>query len=489
MDQYTGLTTSTIAKQSQNKRGTFPRLFHARRDSASKPAAFPSGIILLAFRHGKCNRLWWLFSNDIENQSFASFAQAVRRPCTQQKLGGSTVLPVIHYRSMRREITIIAFLSVFVLVNFVSVKDFLSQEYFNFNGITTNTGRFQALPPVHVNSSWIGNQWIPPRGYHTFSPVDFLDYFASSRTTKTTTAKKPLSVLILGDSTGRRTYATLFALLEAAAAAASSPATSSHNIRVQALDARHVIDFGKNGAPNERCLPKSADDEKYPGLACVRHIPSTMGESHIHGNSTQQSTSNNKTHHDDDDDDAANRFDLFGLNCLSTFASLVQDPNSILWRRRSPSRSTTAGDKNSSAGDEPFYSLVIFAFGPWEYMNRIECGVHDGRLNSTLDAFGHFVSSRKTNTKQQPQQRFVWRTWGTFGTSRNSPAAARAGWQKSRAHNGLVKKLISEHNVQHYDAHRTTIGNLLRGLGTGHASSSPSTRGTHHWRYRPALRS
>eukprot|EP00977_Amphora_coffeiformis_P021913 scaffold10056_cov164-Amphora_coffeaeformis.AAC.10 len=270
-----------------------------------------------------------------------------------------------------------------------------------------------ALPPVHVNSSWIGNQWIPPPGYRTYGPSDFLVYFSSTMNRQESSS--PSSVLIVGDSTARRTYGTLYALLESAA----NTNATSHDVQVSSLDAAKVIDFGKQGSQHGgSCLPKSAEDEKHSQLICTRRIPSQGNIRHAK-------------------DDGSNRFDLYNLSCLEDLVTLVQDPSSILWR---------TNNNTLNGGRQPFYSLVIFVFGPWEVMGRIECGLEHGRLNSTLDAFRHLF--RVENEHQQ--QRFVWRTWGTFGSTRNTPVEGQQGWTKARAHNALVKNLVDEHNAQYF---------------------------------------
>jgi hypothetical protein len=59
------------------------------------------------------------------------------------------------------------------------------------------------LPPVHINSSWIGNQWVPPPGYMIYSANEIQNYFHQQ------------SILIVGDSTARQLYSTLYGILNA----------------------------------------------------------------------------------------------------------------------------------------------------------------------------------------------------------------------------------------------------------------------------------
>ena len=94
-------------------------------------------------------------------------------------------------------------------------------------------------PLIASNSShytWTGNQFIPPDGVPMFHPDDFLSYFENRNT------------LFVGDSTGRRAYATLYGIMKG---------DDLSNIQVNEIDAPNVIDFNKPGHRQEQCdIPK-----------------------------------------------------------------------------------------------------------------------------------------------------------------------------------------------------------------------------------------
>lgn len=97
----------------------------------------------------------------------------------------------------------------FCIVSFLKQQKFWNKTYLyispesKLTSIINNNEEhiLTARPPLHYNSSWIGKQWIPPMEYHTYSPTELRRLFANH------------SILIVGDSTARRAYATLYALL------------------------------------------------------------------------------------------------------------------------------------------------------------------------------------------------------------------------------------------------------------------------------------
>ena len=60
---------------------------------------------------------------------------------------------------------------------------------------------------LNTNSSdyiWVGNHWMPPPGVPTFTPRQLKEYYSRR------------DILVLGDSTGRRMYTTLYKVMQAA---------------------------------------------------------------------------------------------------------------------------------------------------------------------------------------------------------------------------------------------------------------------------------
>uniref|UniRef100_A0A7S3PY00 Uncharacterized protein n=1 Tax=Chaetoceros debilis TaxID=122233 RepID=A0A7S3PY00_9STRA len=107
--------------------------------------------------------------------------------------------------------------------------------------------------------SWIGNHWIPPIGVSTYTPSDFLTYFRSRNT------------LFVGDSTNRRFYNTIFALMNA---------TDFANIQLESLDHWTINDRGKWHHPLEgNCsLPDRYDPIKIPIPSLCRDVPIEISE-------------------------------------------------------------------------------------------------------------------------------------------------------------------------------------------------------------------
>lgn len=96
----------------------------------------------------------------------------------------------------------------------------VSEKYMNTNELPLKT-----LPPVHVNSSWIGNQWIPPPGYRLHSTREIQSYFQKR------------SILWVGDSTARRAYGTMYGILNATEA--------PDDVEIHQLDHPRVLNMNK----------------------------------------------------------------------------------------------------------------------------------------------------------------------------------------------------------------------------------------------------
>jgi hypothetical protein len=104
-----------------------------------------------------------------------------------------------------------------------------TQERINYltrNATSSPLNLFDPRPPIHWNSSWLGNEWHPDptSGHKLFSPLEIKEYFSS----------KP--VLIVGDSTARRQFATWYALITA-----SNP----YDVTMDELNSVRVIDVNK----------------------------------------------------------------------------------------------------------------------------------------------------------------------------------------------------------------------------------------------------
>ena len=233
------------------------------------------------------------------------------------------------------------------------------------NGVLLNA---RSLPPVHINSSWIGNQWIPPLGYRLYQPREMQKYFRHH------------SILVIGDSTARRTYATLYGILNA---------TRPDDVPVHDIDHPSVIDIGKRGQPKEVCHKK--------GPELCRKMPLN----------------------------ASNQFDFFTITCLENLASIARNDSSPLWREW-----------------VHVYTLVIFILGPWELSGWACDNQYHGRKNSTDDLFHKLFQA---DTLNGSNTNFVWRTWGSPGTTHGGNDQKL--WNKACAHNTYVKALVDKHAI------------------------------------------
>ena len=81
------------------------------------------------------------------------------------------------------------------------------------------------LPHVSINSSWIGNHWMPSPEYRLHNTREIQNYFQQH------------SILFVGDSTARRAYATLYGILNAT--------NNPDDVSVGSIDRQSVIDINK----------------------------------------------------------------------------------------------------------------------------------------------------------------------------------------------------------------------------------------------------
>lgn len=80
--------------------------------------------------------------------------------------------------------------------------------------------------------TWIGNNWIPPKGVPIFSAREIKAYFRNR------------NVLVIGDSTSRRFYGTLFSILNA---------TDVDDILVNDINAETMLNENKKGSKTSIC--------------------------------------------------------------------------------------------------------------------------------------------------------------------------------------------------------------------------------------------
>lgn len=222
-------------------------------------------------------------------------------------------------------------------------------HYFSAQDVLSNLN-----PLIAANSShytWTGNHFIPPDGVQTFHPDDFSSYFEKRNT------------LIIGDSTGRRAYATLYGIM-----AGKDPS----NIHVKDIDAPKVIDFNKPvpGSRQERCN----DSERGlfplgdPQFVCrdlhnATHSRSTVADArtrsmHIRTGKSDGGVGTGTTANDNRR--TTGRFDFIRRDCYQDILSFF------------------IGDRDGGQKvsiEEAFgdYDLVVVTMGIWEAVNWEDC--------------------------------------------------------------------------------------------------------------------
>lgn len=265
--------------------------------------------------------------------------------------------------------------------------------------------------------SWVGNQWIPPKGVPTYTPKQMLEYFVNKNT------------LIIGDSTGRRFYTTLFAMM-------TSPDIS--NIASALVNSAKVIDVNRGRRfGEERCRKegRSLADNTTTFIETLcrnvfkkdqeESIPSILSNSTTRNNDAEVSemAARNQSDapadllmkassHDDNTpsstsssssstmrDQKKGKFDYVRMNCYSEVNDYFAENG---FHHHLPNSTTLKKD----------YDLIVIALGIWEVIRPLPCRqinnqtVHDPvqRLRQTLNTLWQQSSSFDTQ--------FVFRTVG-----------------------------------------------------------------------------
>jgi len=243
-------------------------------------------------------------------------------------------------------------------------------------------------PLLEYNSSqytWTGDHFIPPKGIPTFSPSDFLSYFEQRNT------------LFIGDSTGRRAYATLFGIINS---------NDHSDIPVNDIDQPQVIDFNRKRI-TEICMdPNRLLNETdfvcrnivshKPHLDTVSHMNLTSNDVNVVTSSTFDGSNNKSTiiH--------KGKFDYLWGPCLTNIINTL-----------------SMVDKNTSINAaQPLedYDLIILASGIWEAARKRNCKLV---VNTTDDGLKTLNFPDKINVllntmknMSSPNLQIVFRTPG-----------------------------------------------------------------------------
>ncbi len=228
----------------------------------------------------------------------------------------------------------------------------------------------------HHEYYWVGNQWIPPQGVPRYTPLDFLEYFRNR------------NVLVIGDSTGRRSYLTLYALMEAAMGVDDDVDTHSkrHNLHVADLDDRSVIDINRSDNPNRKknngpIYNESCDlaDRKLHNVPLLdpwtkdwfcRNLDNDVDKD-IHDTKDTSSSS------------FRGKFDFRGMNCLHTIVDFLTAPKTT--KTKYDDTSMNHHDQILPSSYLQDYDLVIVMAGVWETLRDNDCNGNnsvDSRLRT-----------------------------------------------------------------------------------------------------------
>ncbi len=282
---------------------------------------------------------------------------------------------------------------------------------------------------THEEYYWVGNHWIPPKGVPTYTPLDFLKYFQNR------------NVLFIGDSTGRRAYATLYAMMESAMDI-HTPATATHsngnndssnrrehhNLRIPSLDHPSVIDVNKGRNRKETC--ENTDRRLYHEIGNTSAwLCRNLNEQEM--NHTTNTTASNSTAQNELQSSPSSpprpmmtpapsrgKFDLIGEACMISAEQFLTNFNAT---RNNNTTSEHGDDHNEETTRLPSflkdYDLVVVAIGIWDTkMNHI-CKHNFAPLGREIVPAEERVTNflRSLAKASSPDLQFAYRTTGFSG--------------------------------------------------------------------------
>jgi hypothetical protein len=209
--------------------------------------------------------------------------------------------------------------------------------------------------------SWIGDTWIPPREWRYYSALELKEFYQGK------------SVLWVGDSLARRTYGSMYGILNATADSPSLNTTSpsSFHVSVNDISSKRVLDGSKGNVNVEVCgMFPYLEKELRPRLCRV-----TPGSAGGRGSMA-----------------------LFlekHAPCLKSLETFVKDELS--------------GKSNITADID----VIIISLGIWEQIRPADCLDPEGspqrsvlqRQDDAIDLLAKL---------QSPERTIVWRTSGTY---------------------------------------------------------------------------
>lgn len=193
--------------------------------------------------------------------------------------------------------------------------------------------------------TWTGKHFIPPHGVPTFTPVDYRQYFAQRNT------------LFVGDSTGRRAYATLYAIM-------MSCDEDDDNIKFKEVDGYYVLNFNIEDKPRrnsrkEVCNIQSRNFSSLHDFVC-RDLLDPSSRPLCPTNQSQKKNVIKK--------EKLGRFDFIRRNCLVHVHDFFAENGAFMQD----------------------YDLVVLSSGIWESVRKEDCNMYikvnqTSTVKATLD--------------------------------------------------------------------------------------------------------
>lgn len=277
---------------------------------------------------------------------------------------------------------------------------------------SSSSSYYSPLKLLNTNSSqytWTGNHFIPPKNVPTFSPMDYYQYFSKR------------NVLFIGDSTARRAYGTLRAMMTS---------DDYSNIPVDNINSPRVIDMNRRPRLREACQIKNRKlfnrtEYFYNYYVCHDLLPQEEEEEE-----ESQNNINNTVIHAilEEPSPAAytGKFDFALILCGSSIMTQFVDPSLLpggVWSSREITLMTqnyTAENhillKNTLPDLLQDYDLIVVGIGLWDVVRPSSCNIKNNNIDKkslTLEERIAFTYDTFENISS-PSFQVAFRTSGEY---------------------------------------------------------------------------
>jgi hypothetical protein len=206
---------------------------------------------------------------------------------------------------------------------------------------------------------WLGQNWVPPHSWRLFGPTELLEMYQDTR------------MLWIGDSTGRRAFATLYAILNETAIAAASNSNKSSNSSQQRGGTegndRNSNDNGPHHVPSVAMDHPSVIDvnKKTRTEFCNKWTSATVASAELHNLNYPVLCRPTPPANRNDNSRLGGEFSLAIANCYNTIENMLS--------------SELAGTTNITADVD----VIVIATGIWEVMRISDCTKLEDKTNTT----------------------------------------------------------------------------------------------------------